>query len=391
MLIPLLLKLLDIYIIKLIKREAMKLKVLQENLNGMLLHLSKAIPSNPQLPVLSSIMIETENGSCTFSATDLYFGIRCSLNVDSDVDGNIIVPGKQFKEIISSLEPGVLEMLFEDNALSISNSKTNINLSGSNTHEYPPFPQIEGEEYSFPIEYFEKIENNIVFSASADQARPVLTAVLFSFGEDGLTCVSTDGFRLSTLVIDSSKKFDSKTFLIPAKALSEVFKIANKLKAEEVLFKVSEELKQVFFSLNGVEVFVRLIEGEYPPYERIIPSSFETEVIFDTEELLDNLKRAMIFARESSNIVRFEILEDKVIIHSSSPTFGKYKGELHAVKVNGNKNEIAFNIKYLLDYLNATKSEKQWFGMSESLKPAMFKPDKNENQQYVVMPFKVNG
>jgi len=369
----------------------MKLKVLQENLNGMLLHLSKAIPSNPQLPVLSSIMIETENGSCTFSATDLYFGIRCSLNVDSDVDGNIIVPGKQFKEIISSLEPGVLEMLFEDNALSISNSKTNINLSGSNTHEYPPFPQIEGEEYSFPIEYFEKIENNIVFSASADQARPVLTAVLFSFGEDGLTCVSTDGFRLSTLVIDSSKKFDSKTFLIPAKALSEVFKIANKLKAEEVLFKVSEELKQVFFSLNGVEVFVRLIEGEYPPYERIIPSSFETEVIFDTEELLDNLKRAMIFARESSNIVRFEILEDKVIIHSSSPTFGKYKGELHAVKVNGNKNEIAFNIKYLLDYLNATKSEKQWFGMSESLKPAMFKPDKNENQQYVVMPFKVNG
>lgn len=369
----------------------MKLKVLQENLNGMLFHLSKAIPNNPQLPILSSVLIQTENGNCTFSATDLYFGIRCSLNVDSDLDGDIVVPGKQFKEIISSLEPGVLELFFKENSLAISNKKTNINLSGSDTHEYPPFPQVEGEEYVFPIEYLDQIEKNIVFSASSDQARPILTAVLFEFGPDGLKCVSTDGFRLSTLVINDSEKFESKSFLIPAKALSEVFKIANKLKVTEVRFKVSQELKQVFFSLNGVEVFVRLIEGDYPPYEKIIPSSFSTEVIFDTSELLDNLKRAMIFARESSNIVRFEVKEDKVLIHSSSPSFGKYKGELTAVNITGKPNEIAFNIKYLIDYLSATKSDKQWFGMSESLKPALFRPDENQKQQYVVMPFKVNG
>lgn len=369
----------------------MKLKVLQENLNGMLSHLSKAIPNNPQLPILSSVLIQTENGVCTFSATDLYLGIRCSLNVDSEINGDIIVPGKQFREIISSLDPGVLELFFDDNSLSISGGKTKIALSSSNTHEYPSFPLVEGEEYVFPLEYLELIENNIVFCASTDQARPVLTAILFVFGPEGLTCISTDGFRLSTLIIDSSKKFESKTFLIPAKSLSEVFRIASKLKVTEVRFKVSSELKQVFFSFGGVEVFVRLIEGEFPPYERIIPSSFNTEVIFDTCELLDNLKRAMIFARESSNIVRFEILKDKVIIHSSSPSFGKYEGELNLVSVSGKENEIAFNIKYLLDYLNTTKSEKQWFGMSESLKPAMFRPEGNENQQYVVMPFKVNG
>lgn len=368
----------------------MKLKVLQENLNGMLSHLSKAIPSNPQLPILSSVLIETENGTCTFSATDLYFGIRCSLTVDSELDGNIVVPGKQFREIVSSLDAGVLELFFKDNSLAIANSRTNIALSGTNTHEYPPFPQVEGEEYVFPIQYLEQIENNIVFSASSDQARPILTTVLFVFGTEGLTCVSTDGFRLSTLIIDDSQKFEPKTFLIPAKALSEVFKIANKLKVTEVRFKVSEELKQVFFSLEGVEVFVRLIEGEYPPYEKIIPSSFNTEVVFDTAELLDNLKRAMIFARESSNIVRFEITLDKVFIHSSSPSFGQYKGELQLVSISGEPNEIAFNIKYLLDYLNATKSDKQWFGMSESLKPALFRPDGNLKQQYVVMPFKVN-
>jgi DNA polymerase III subunit beta len=370
----------------------MKLKVLQENLNGVLLHLSKAVPSNPQLPILASILIETEKGNCTFSATDLYFGIRCSLLVDSEIDGNIVVPGKQFREIISSLDPGVLELVFDQNSLAIANTKTNISLASSNTHEYPPFPQIEGEEYNFPIEYFEQIENNIVFSASIDQARPVLTTVLFEFSQNGLMCVSTDGFRLSTLVIDD-KKYKPKKFLIPAKALSEVYKIASKLQTKEIIFKVSQELKQVFFSLEGVEVFVRLIEGDYPPYDKIIPSAFSTEVVFDTSELLDNLKRAMIFARESSNIVRFEIKKDRVLVHSSSPSFGKFQGELRSVVISGDttENEIAFNIKYLLDYLNATKSEKQWFGMSESLKPALFRPDGNQKHQYVVMPFKVNG
>ena len=369
----------------------MKVNVLQENLNGMLTHLSKAIPSNPQLPILSSILIETENGICTFSATDLYFGIRCMLTVDSEADGNIIVPGKQFKEIVSSLDPGVLKISFLDNSLAISNTRTNISLASSNTHEYPPFPQVEGEEYSFPIEYLEKIESNIIFSASTDQARPVLTTVLFVFDEQGLSCVSTDGFRLSTIIIDDTQKFEPKRFLIPAKALSEVFKIATKLKVSEVRFKVSQELKQVFFALSGVEVFVRLIEGEYPPYEKIIPSSFDTQVVFDTTELLDTLKRATIFARESSNIVRFEIDTDTVLIQASSPSFGQYVGKLQLASVTGIKNEIAFNVKYLLDYLHATKSEKQWFSMSESLKPALFRPDNNQKQQYVVMPFKVNS
>lgn len=369
----------------------MKLKVLQENLNGLLTHLSKAIPNNPQLPILSSVLIETNDSICTFSATDLYFGIRCSITVDSDADGTVVVPGKQFKEVISSLNPGVLDVVYQENTLHIKNDKTKVKLAGGLSDEYPPFPQVDGEEFVLPIEQLEQIEKHIVFSASTDQARPVLTAVLFEFSENGLKCVSTDGFRLATLLVDTSRSFPTANFLIPAKALSEVFKIASKQKTKEVKFKVSEELKQVFISLDGVEIFVRLIEGSYPPYQKIIPETFTTEVIFDTEELQDNLKRAMIFARESSNIVRLEITQETVLVHSSSPTYGTYKGELRSVKITGQPNEIAFNIKYLLDYLSATDSGAHWFGMSESLKPALFKPEDTENLEYVVMPFKVNG
>lgn len=369
----------------------MKLKVLQENLNGLLTHLSKAIPNNPQLPILSSVLIETNDSVCTFSATDLYFGIRCSITVDSDTDGTVVVPGKQFKEVVSALNPGVLDVEYVKNTLHIRNDKTKVKLSGGVSDEYPPFPQVEGEEFTLPIEQLEEIEKRIVFSASTDQARPVLTAVLFEFSENGLKCVSTDGFRLATLVVDGEKSFSEAQFLIPAKAISEVFKIASKQNAKEVVFKVSEELKQVFISLDGVEIFVRLIEGSYPPYQKIIPETFSTEVVFDTEELHENLKRAMIFARESSNIVRFEIQEDTVVIHSSSPSYGTYKGELRAVKITGKPNEIAFNIKYLIDYVSAIDVSAHWFGMSESLKPALFKPDEKSGLQYVVMPFKVNA
>lgn len=369
----------------------MKIKVLQENLNTSLQHLQKAIPSKPQLPILSSILIEIKNNQCTLSATDLYFAVRCTVQVDSEDSATFVVPGKQFKEIISSLNPGVLTVTYENTALTITSDKTKTTLSCLSSDDFPKFPQIEGSEFTLPFKHLEMIEKNIIFSASVDQARPVLTAILFEFSPEGLQVVSTDGFRLSTLVLDSSQSFEPETFLIPAKALSEVFRIASKLEVSQVRFIVSQELKQVIFYIEDVEVFVRLIEGAFPPYQKIIPLEFNTEVMFDSEELIEHLRRAHIFAKESSNIVKFVITDELVTITSSSPTYGTYIGELKSVSVSGKQNEIAFNIKYLLDYLSTTKETKHWFGMNESLKPALFKPESLQLLQYVVMPFKINS
>lgn len=369
----------------------MKLKILQENLNKSLNNLQKAIPSKPQLPILSSIMIEASGNDCTISATDLYFGVKSNVQTDVEVEGKVVVPGKQFKEIISSLNPGVLTLELKETTFKVQSEKTKTSLSCQSSDEYPLFPQVEGEEYSISAENLEKIEKLVSFSASTDVARPILTTVLFKFSENGFETVSTDGFRLSILKLDNINYKTEETLLIPAKALSEVYRILTKIGVDEVKFKVSKELKQVFFSLDGVLVFVRLIEGNYPPYEKIVPDSFSTEVIFDSEELSENLRRAMIFSRESSNIVRMTIDEKSVKIHSSSPTYGSFEGELKNVKIKGETGEIAFNIKYLMDYLSTSQASEQWFGMNESLKPAMFKPETEEEYKYVIMPFKVNN
>ncbi|MCB9813476.1 MAG: DNA polymerase III subunit beta [Pseudomonadales bacterium] len=370
----------------------MKLKLLQENLNQSLNNLQKAIPNKPQLPILSSILIEAEGNECVISATDLYFGVRSNVKSDIEKSGKIVVPGKQFKEIISSLNPGILTLELLKNSFNILSDKTKTSLSYQVSDEYPPFPLIKGEEFRISADHLEKIEKFVSFSASSDQARPVLTAILFKFSRRGFEVVSTDGFRLSVLLLDESKIYEEeKTFLIPALSLSEVYRIMTKMDEKEVSFKISHELKQIFFSIEGVTIFVRLIDGNYPPYDKIIPQEFNTEIIFDAEELLENLKRAMIFARESSNIVKFIINDKTVEIHSSSPSFGNFKGVLQNAVIKGVQGEIAFNIKYLIDYLTATKATEHWFGMSESLKPALFKPEKNGNYSYIIMPFKVNN
>jgi DNA polymerase III subunit beta len=369
----------------------MKIKILQENLTQALGYLSKAIPGKPQLPILSSVLLQARDGEVMLSATDLYFGVRAKLTADSSEAGEVVIPGRQFKEVIATLPPGEMVLNYKDGILQVKAGSIKANLQCHKSDDYPPFPQSEGDDYQLAGSDLELVEKMVSFSASLDQTRPVLTSLLFDFSDSGLKVVGTDGFRLSSLVANGSSHPTAGRFLLPAKAFNEVYRITSLTAAKKVVFKVSGELKQAFVSVGGVEIFVRLIDGEYPPYEKIIPTTFSTEVVFETEELIENLKRAMIFARESSNIVRFSVETNSVKVGATSPTIGSYDGELKEVEVKGQSGEIAFNAKYILDYLAAVKEEKVWFGMSESLKPAMFKVDSLTAHQYVVMPFKVNG
>lgn len=385
----------------------MKITVLQENLNQALNYLQKAIPSKPQLPVLASVHIKTEGSTCQLSATDLYFGVRCKVQGDISEEGELVVPGKEFKEIIASLPPGPIKLSYSDNSLSISSKHAKAKIQCMGSEDYPEFPQSDGEEYRLDAESLNLITEQVLFSASTDQARPVLTAVLFSFQQDLVNVVSTDGFRLAILLMNDfmadepgknskagrdESEDENYNFLIPSKALAEVARIQKQVQDETVKFSVSKELKQAVFSIAEVEVFVRLIEGDYPPYQKIIPSGFKTTVLFDRSELVENIKRAMIFAREASNIIRFSFDPkdgDQATILAVAPTIGEFKGTLSQAKVEGDSALIAFNARYVLDFLQSISADQIWFGMSESLKPALFRPDGQNEYQYVVMPFKI--
>lgn len=378
----------------------MKIKVLQENLSQALNYLQKAIPGKPQLPILASVHMKVMENGCQLSATDLYFGVRSNFQADISKNGELVIPGKEFKEIINSLPPGQIELSYSDNLLSINSKAAKAKIQCMDSGDYPDFPESGGDEYLINAESLDLITKQVLFSASTDQARPVLTTVLFSLEKDQENVVSTDGFRLSVLSGNGlfTKKDDKKTkggekFLIPSKYLGEVSRIQKMVESSAVNFSISNEMKQAVFNISDVEVFVRLIEGEYPPYQKIIPAEFKTTILLDRLELLDNIKRAVIFAREASNIIKFSFNPNErgqLEILASSPSIGEFRGVLENAKVEGDKVFIAFNAKYILEFLNSMSVDKIWFGVSESLKPAMFRPEGQDEYQYVVMPFKVS-
>lgn len=369
----------------------MKFNVLQENLKNSLSYLQKVIPTKPQITVLSSILLSIRENKLTLSATDLYLGIKTELVVEMENEGELIVNGELFRSIINSLENGKISFELKDNFLIISQGKTVSRLACQNSEEFPNFPIVNGDSFSLNIEDLEKIQNLVSFCASLDQSRPVLTALLLKFNEKGLEVIATDGFRLSSLFLKTINSKQEKTILIPAKALNELYRIAKQTEVENVQILVSDELKQLLFKISGVEMYVRLIEGDYPPYEKIIPPNFSLNIEFEGEEFLTQLKRAAIFSRDASNIVKLMIEKEIMLITSQSPSLGEYSGEIVIRNSSETTGEIAFNVNYLIDFINAVKPNVLTFGMNESLKPAIFRDTKINDYFYIAMPFRVNN
>jgi len=168
-----------------------------------------------------------------------------------------------------------------------------------------------------------------------------------------------------------------------------VINIARDQQIERVKVIISLSNQQLLFRVGDIDIYVRLLEGEYPPYEKIIPTSFDVKVEIDREQLLSHVKRALIFCQNTSNIIKFEIGES-LKVSSISSSLGTYQGELEVDKHKGKQGEIAFNGRYLLDYLTNSDLEKVVFMMTESLRPAVFSWKDSPDSIYVVMPFRVN-
>jgi DNA polymerase-3 subunit beta len=368
---------------------AMKLSLDLPALQSALKFIQKAIPANPQLPILSSINLKLKNSKLTLAATDLYLGIRATVSVDSKKELNLVIPGDTFKDLINSFSADEVEFEVDEKQLRASLNQSQIKIPIQDAQDYPDFPEVDGQTLTISSEILEEIRSLVSFAPSTDQARPILTAIMLNFSPDGLTAVGTDGFRLAMLNYPDVTTKTEQQLLVPTRAFTEICRIANQIQEEKINLQISPELKQVKFDIGDCEIFVRLIEGDYPPYKKIIPEGFEFRIDLNGEELKKELQRAFVLAKEASNIIKFEIDSDQLTIISSSPSYGEYQGKIAIKNSAKEKKEIAFNANYLLDFLNNVKPEEVEFAMSESLKPAQFTIKGIENFLYIVMPFRV--
>jgi DNA polymerase-3 subunit beta len=352
----------------------MKFKVDQAALNQTLSILSRSVASHPQLPVLANIKLSTNNGQLELAATDLQTGVVITLDASIKDKGETTVPAKVFSDLVASLPPQEIKGEFEDNILKLSCGSFTAKINCLSAEEFPIFPQVGKDPIiSFSAETFGAIVNKVAFAAAIDDSRPVLAGVLIKATSKGLVFIATDGYRMSQLIDTSVKDLDFEA-IVPARSLIEVTRTAASLpEIEGIALYASEGNRQLMFSLGKAIISTRFIEGKFPNTDKIIPTEHKTRAEVELEEFGKAVKVAQVFARDSANVVRLEFdPKGKVTLLANTKQVGSNTGIVDAV-VEGEKNKVAFNVRYLIDVLGILEEERFELTMSEPLKPGVFR------------------
>ncbi len=368
----------------------MDLEVLQENLSKALLITSRFVASRAQLPVLSNILLKGDKTKLTLSATNLETSASISLGAKIKEAGELTIPAKNFFEIVSNLTSGTIHLVSEKESLKITGSGFTGRISGMNASDFPKVPQTLKKEESIDLSKTEflKALPQVSFAVSADEARPILTGILFILGKKNMSLVATDGFRLSrkTIPLEGISK-EIKT-VIPKNILLEVLREGGE--SENLLLEIKGKEKQVVFGLGNLILSSRVLEGEFPDYEKIIPKSSGVKVRTDKEELLRAVKLSSVFARDSANIVKIKIMKDSIKLSAESSQVGNQETIIDA-KAEGELIEISFNYKFLEDFLRVVVGEEVLMEFNNASSPGVFTDPKDPNFLHLIMPVKVQG
>lgn len=368
----------------------MKIFCSQKDLDFALNIVNKAISPNNTLPVLNNILLKAEGKNLYFSSTNLEIAINCSIKADVRSEGKITIPAKLITNYISLLKDEKVELNVLDGlTLSINSSTSNTKIKCISADEFPLIPKIEkGQELRIKTKQLQKSLTETVFAASTNMSRPVLSGILLYTNGKTLKMVATDSYRLAekTITLQKEPKEDISC-IIPAKTLTELIKIISKTEEEEVLVNVSKN--QVLFSIGGIELISRLIEGKFPDYKKIIPRENKTRLEVSVEDLSLVLKRVNLFAKENNNSVKLSATNDgKLLVTSEETKIGEEKAEV-LVKIEGENNKVSLNSQYLLDVLTYTSDDKVALYINDKGAPAVAKPLKEEDYVYIIMPLKV--
>lgn len=373
----------------------MKLSCLQENLNKGLTIVSRVITSKTQLPILGNILVTAEDNRLKLSVTNLEMGISFWLGAKIEEEGALAIPARIFTEMVSSLPPEKIDLQSEGGLLSVSCPGCKASLNSLSADEFPPLlAPSKKTKITLPLSLFIEAVSHVALAVAQDEGRPALTGVSWTSDQKTFILAATDGYRLSVRKIPGPAGAFGEGVIVPARALIEAAHIAQerekRKEKEEIAIFFSSSEKQICFSFEDVEITSRLIEGEFPEFARIIPSGFTTRAILDKEALLRATRTAAIFARDSANIVRWKVGEGKLILSANSPQVGENVSEI-GVKTEGEGGEIAFNFRFLLDFLGAVKSEEIIFEMSGPLNPGVFKLAGDDSLLHIIMPVRVQG
>lgn len=362
----------------------MKLQVTQENLNRALGSVARVASSRGTLPILSNVLIKTSNNRLSLSATNLDIAITHFIGAKVTEEGSITVPARLMQDFVSSLPGGVIDLELQDTKLHVTTDQYKSVVNGIVADDFPVMPAIsEGKQWSLSGAALKKGLQQVVFAASSDETRPVLTGVLLQSVNDKLFGAATDSYRLAEKQLGESK--EEVRVLVPASALHDLLRV---LDDGDDQVRVTHDDLQILFQAGDVELVTRLVEGKYPDYRKLIPDSFTTTVVLKRADLINITKVSSLFARESAGSVTIEVDEAKqsLSIRSVASQLGENTATATG-KVKGG-GSITLNSRYLLDGLNALDGEEVRFGFNGKLEPTLLTDPAKPDYHHIIMPLK---
>jgi DNA polymerase-3 subunit beta len=386
----------------------MKITCTQENLNQGLGFVSHIASKNTSLPILSNVLIKAEKGSLSLTTTNLEMGINCLVRGKIDKDGSYTVSSKLFNDYVSLLPNQKIEIELKDDFLEIKCEDQDTKIKGNSAEEFPLIPQVEKKNpYICKISDLLNALSQVIFAVSISETRPEISGIYFNFSDNLLTLTATDSYRLAEKKIKLKEKGkEAKEVIIPARTIMELFRIlsglvgAGETTAEEGNnnnLEIYFEDNQVLFVVNNVELVSRIIEGQYPNYKQIIPTTHKTRAIIGVSDFIKAVKTAALFSRTGIYDINLEFKDGKFIVSSTNSQLGENKSKLES-KIDGEDNKIIVNFRYLLDGLQNIDSTDVIFEMTDINNPCLLKPAESldekkqaiaaEDYLYIVMPIK---
>ncbi len=368
----------------------MKFSCNQQTLTKALNIVSKAVTIRTTIPILKGILLNVDdNGILTMSASDLDLSIEKKIKVDNSTSGSIVVLSKLFGDIIRKLPDETITIEENDGKVNIKCSNSEFNIIGLSADEFPNInPNEENEEkILFNKELLKDMIKKTAFSASIDENKGVITGVLIEMEENSLNMIAVDGFRMA-ITKEAMKNKEREDIIISAKILNEISRIISESEDSNEDIELLLNDKKAVFSMEDTKVILRLLEGKFMDYKRILPSESSCKVVLNKNDFMSSVERASLLAKVGkNNLVKLDIKNNIIEITSKSDE-GNVKENV-IVSKEGDDVVIGFNSKYLMDALKVIDDENIVILFNNSVSPCLIKPVSGDSFEYLILPVRL--
>jgi DNA polymerase-3 subunit beta len=348
----------------------------------------RAVSTRSLVPALAGIKLQAETGALTLTGTDGDLTIRSKLAAEVESGGSIVVPGRLLADVARQLPAGDVSLAVEGGGtLAIECGAAAFKLRLLSAEDFPEIENVEGSTVSLPAAEFSATIDQVAGSASRDETRPHLTGILLSIDGDELRAVATDSYRLAVHKSKIEKVSDKRIEAnVPARALQEATRIADG--HEAISITLSE--RKIAFSAGETLLVSRLIDGDFPNFDQLLPDSYEHVLEIDVAELRDAVKRVSLLAQRNTPL-KISLSEGELEVSAQTTDVGEARETLPAPDFSGEPLEIGFNPDFLRDGLDSVHTERAKFKLISAFRPGLIVAGENEEFLYLVMPIRLNN